>query len=237
MSALPVRTLVTGGGTGIGRAIAVALRAAGGDVVICGRRASVLQACADDLGVTFVVGDVTANPEALLDQVGPVDGLVHNAGALTRGAIGAWSQEDWDRMWAVHVRGPALLTQAFARRFEGPGAIVAVSSTLAVRTAAGSAAYSAAKAGLSSLVRSLALELAPRGIRANTVLPGVVPTAMTTAPRGDASLDAQLDALRRLHPLGRLGQPAEVAQVVVGLLANPWVTGAEVAVDGGLLVG
>ena len=74
-------------------------------------------------------------------------------------------------------------------------------------------------------------------MRANAVLPGVVPTAMTTAPRGDASLDAQLDALRRLHPLGRLGEPAEVAHMVVALLSNPWVTGAEVAVDGGLLVG
>jgi len=237
MSALPRRTLVTGGGTGIGRAIASALRDAGGQVVVCGRRAGVLQACADDLGVTCVVGDVTGDPEALLDRVGPIDGLVHNAGALSRGAVGAWTADDWDRMWAVHVRGPALLSQAFAGRLEGPGAIVAVSSTLAARTAAGSAAYSAAKAAMSSLVRSLAVELAPRGVRANAVLPGVVPTAMTTAPRGDASLDAQLDALRRLHPLGRLGEPAEVAHMVVALLSNPWVTGAEVAVDGGLLVG
>jgi NAD(P)-dependent dehydrogenase (short-subunit alcohol dehydrogenase family) len=86
-------------------------------------------------------------------------------------------------------------------------------------------------------MRSLALELAPRGVRANSVLVGVVPTAMTTARRGAASVDEQLDALRALHPLGRLGTPEEVGRAVVSLLENPWVTGAELAVDGGLLAG
>ena len=234
---LPRRVLVTGGGTGIGRGIVAALSAAGAAVVLCGRREAVVSQAARELGVDGVVGDVTADPDALLDAAGPVDGLVHNAGSLVRGPVGSWSPADWDQMWAVHVRGPALLSQAFARRLEGPGALVAVSSTLAVRTAPASAAYSAAKAAQLSLIRSLAVELAPRGIRANAVLAGVVPTAMTTARRGAATVDAQLEALRQLHPLGRLGQPGEVGQVVVSLLSNAWVTGAEVAVDGGLLVG
>lgn len=234
---LPRRVLVTGGGTGIGRGIAAALRDAGAEVVICGRRAAPLDEAARALGLMGVVGDVTGAPEALLDAAGPLDGLVHNAGALVRGPVGTWAAADWDAMWAVHVRGPALLSQAFVARLTGPGAIVAVNSTLARRTAPASAAYSAAKAAQLSLVRSLAQELAPRGIRVNAVLAGVVPTAMTTARRGSASVDEQLEALRVLHPLGRLGTPADVAQAVVSLLANPWVTGAEVPVDGGLLVG
>jgi NAD(P)-dependent dehydrogenase (short-subunit alcohol dehydrogenase family) len=99
------------------------------------------------------------------------------------------------------------------------------------------AAANAAKAAQASLCRTLALELAPRGIRANVVVPGVVPTDMTRAPRDGADVEAQLEGLRRLHPLGRLGTPADVGQAVAFLLHAEWITGAALAVDGGLLVG
>lgn len=236
MNALPARVLVTGGATGIGRAVASALVECGSQVIILGRRADLLGRTADQLGATAVPGDVLADPDALLDRVGPVDGLVHSAGAYVHAPLGAWTAADWQHMWAVHVEAPALLSQAFAARCQGPGSILAISSTLAERTAPGAAAYSAAKAGLCSLVRSLAVELAPRHIRANALLPGVVPTDMTAAPRGELSSQEQLQQLVGLHPLGRLGTPEEVAQAAVALLGNAWTTGAMLAVDGGLLI-
>ena len=233
---LPKRVLVTGGGTGLGLAIATALVESGSEVYICGRRRQILEAAAKASGATPLSGDITGPPDGLLRATGPIDGLVHNAGSYTHSEIGDWRIRSWDDMFAVHVRGPAMLSQAFAAQCEGPGSIVAISSTLGSRPAPGAAAYSAAKAGMLSLIRSLAIELAPAGIRANAILAGVVPTDMTTSPRGDMSSEEQLEALRQLHPLGRLGKPEEIAQAVLGLMGNPWVSGAELAVDGGLLV-
>ena len=231
-----MRILVTGGGTGIGRAIAAALKAAGDDVVIAGRREPVLREAADALGVGYIAGDVAEAPEALLDA-GPFDGLVNNAGVARHAPLAGWTAADWDLHHAVHVRGPALLSRAFCLRLIDaglPGGIVNVSSNLGLRPAPATAAYSASKAAMLSLTRSLAVEMAPHGIRANAVLPGVVPTAMTAT--GDDP-EARLEALRLRHPLGRLGAPADVASAVTWLLHAEWVTGAELAVDGGLLIG
>jgi NAD(P)-dependent dehydrogenase (short-subunit alcohol dehydrogenase family) len=232
---LPQRILVTGGGTGIGYAIAESLVQRGATVFICGRRRKVLERAANQIGATPISGDITGAPEPLLQACGPLDGLVHNAGCLIQENIGQWTARAWQDLFEVHVQGPALLSQAFAAQAKGPGAIVAVGSTLGERPIAGSAAYAAAKAGLMSLVRSLALELAPQGIRANAVLPGVVPTAMTQRAQGDLSARESLKALEALHPLG-LGQPEQVAQAVIGLLENEWISGAALTVDGGLLV-
>ena len=231
-----MKVLVTGGGTGIGRAIAAALAAAGDEVVIAGRRAHVLTAAAVELGVGHVVGDVTESPERLL-EAGPFDGLVNNAGVARHAPVDAWTAADWDLHHAVHVRGPAMLSRAFCLRLIEAGAtgsIVNVASNLGVRPAPGTAAYAASKAAMLSLTRSLALEMAPHGIRANAALPGVVPTAMTATGDDPA---ARLEALRLRHPLGRLGAPADVASAVAWLLHADWVTGAELAVDGGLLLG
>ena len=233
---LPKRVLVTGGGTGLGLAIATALVDAGSEVFICGRRRQILEKAALISGAKPLSGDITGPPDGLLKATGPIDGLVHNAGSYIHSELGDWRGRSWEDMFAVHVRGPAILSQAFAAQCDGPGSIVAISSTLGARPAAGAAAYSAAKAGMLSLIRSLAIELAPVGIRANAILAGVVPTDMTSTPRGEASSEEQLEALRRLHPLGRLGKPEEIAQAVLGLMGNPWVSGAELAVDGGLLV-
>jgi 3-oxoacyl-[acyl-carrier protein] reductase len=139
-----------------------------------------------------------------------------------------------------------LLSQAVADRMRGRGgAIINVSSTLSERVARFTAAYAATKAGLNALTRSLALELAPHGIRVNAVLPGGVDTDMLRAPRlrpgevlGEAELservESQLAALRALHPLGRLGTPAEVASVIVATLDQEWQTGSLITIDGGL---
>lgn len=238
-----MRVLVTGGGTGLGLGIAQALLAAGDAVVICGRRAeplaaavAALKAEAASADVQWFQADVRDDPQRLLDAAGAVDGLVHNAGIYRHGAVGAWAAEDWAELFAIHVQGPALLSQAFAARCAGPGALVFVGSTLAERSAPGAGAYAAAKAAQRSLCATLALELAPRGIRANAVLAGVVPTAMTTAPRDGLEGPAQLERLRALHPLGRLGTPADIGAAVAFLLHTPWITGAALPVDGGLLV-
>ena len=232
---LPERILVTGGGTGLGYAIAEALVQRGATVFICGRRRRVIQRAAEQIGATPLSGDITGPPGPLLEACGPIDGLIHNAGSQVREPLGQWTEKAWTDLWNVHVRGPAMLSQAFAAQCEGPGSIVAIASTLGLRPAAGSAAYASAKAGLLSVIRSLALELAPQGIRANAVLPGVVVTDMTRQGRDGKSADETLKNLEALHPLG-LGEPPQVAQAVVSLLENPWISGSALAVDGGLLV-
>jgi len=237
MSGLPARVLVTGGGTGIGRAISTGLIQQGVEVIICGRRKDILQETARAIGATPVVADITNDPTSLVETVGPFDGLVHNAGCHVHQPIGEWTPHDWQQMWDVHVSGPAMLSQAFAKQCTGPGAIVAISSTLAVKTTAGAAAYSAAKAGMLSLIRSLSVELAEKRIRANAVLPGLVPTEMTRTPRGNQTTEEWQKILTGLHPLGRLGTPNEVAQAVILLLENAWITGSALTVDGGLLIG
>ena len=221
------RALVTGGGTGIGRAIAQSLRAHGLEVVITGRRADVLRSTATDLGVEWLQGDITADTEALLNGAGDIDVLVNNAGHAQRAPIGQWTAVDFQDLYAVHTIAPALLAQGFAARCQGPGRIINIASTLAVRPAPNTAAYAAAKSGMLALTRALALELAPRRITANALLPGVVPTAMT----GD-----RVDFLKDLHPLGRLGRGVDIAEAVVWLVDAQWVTGAEIAIDGGLLI-
>ncbi len=218
-----MRILVTGGGSGLGLGVAAAL---GERAVIVGRRASVLEQAARATGARAVVGDVTAAPALLLDRVGPVDGIVHAAGHLEGGPVPGWSADSFARLFAVHVTGPAMLTRAWAAERQGPGSVLFLGSTLAVRSAPGRGPYAAAKAAQLSLSRSLAVELADRGVRVNSLLCGVVPTPMTAGH--------DLADLAVLHPLG-LGTPEAVAQAALAVLENPWMTGAAVPVDGGLL--
>ena len=232
---LPQRVLVTGGGTGIGLGIVRQLRSLGRDVVAVGRRAKPL-ADAAALGAEVHSWDITENISGLFDLIGPVDGLVLNAGQYRHEHAGEWAADTWTDIWKINTLAPVLLSSEFSKRLTGPGAIVAVASTLAVRPAPGAAAYASSKAGLLSVIQHLALELAPRGIRANAVLPGIVPTAMTTPDKdSDDSGNHNAHALS-LHPLGRLGTPSDVASTVIHALGNPWMTGAQLSIDGGLLV-
>ncbi len=235
-SDFPKRILVTGGGTGIGLAIVEACLLRGSEVIAIGRRPLPL-ANAASLGAQTFCANVEDDPETILDGAGPIDGLVHNAGLYVHSPLGTWSKERWRQFFSVHVEAPALLSQSFAERCKGPGAIVAVSSTLAQRPAPGATPYAASKAALVGLIQGLALELAPRGIRANVVLPGVVPTEMTAGGRDGRSADEQARAFAALHPLGRAGTPQEVAKVVCACLENPWMTGSALTIDGGLLIG
>ncbi len=230
------RVLITGGGTGIGRGIAEAAVAAGHEVVITGRRPGPLAATAAALGCAWVAGDVTAEPERIVAEAGPLDHLVNNAGRYVHAPLGRWTAADWAAMFALHATAPALLAQAFAAQNTDGGAIVNIGSTLSERPVAGAGPYAAAKAAMVGLTRALAVELAPRRIRANCLLPGVVHTEMTAAPRDGDDPAARLAALEALHPIGRLGTPADVGAAVCWLLGATWVTGTALPVDGGLVL-
>jgi 3-oxoacyl-[acyl-carrier protein] reductase len=178
-----------------------------------------------------------------------VDGLVNCAGMAVYERAGAIQLESLEAQLRLNLMAPLLLSQIVAEHLRGRGgAIVNVSSTLSVRVAAGTAAYAATKAALNAVTKTLALELAPAGVRVNAVLPGVVDTDMVRAPRVrpgeappvgqelEARVEAQLEELRSRHPLGRLGRPEDVATVIVGLLDHPWQTGSLVTIDGGLSI-
>jgi len=224
---------VTGGGTGIGLSVVKALIDSGVQAVAVGRRADKL-ADAEALGADVLPWDITEQPDALFSRIGEIDGLVHNAGLCIRAPLGQWTTEDWSAMWQVNVLAPAMLSQAFVAQLHGPGSIVAISSTLAERAAFGTAGYGASKAGLVNLVKHLALALAARQVRVNAILPGVVPTAMTQNAHTD-NQEPSPEVLA-LHPLGRLGTGADVAETVLSVLHAPWMTGSIVTIDGGLLV-
>lgn len=250
------RVLVTGGGTGIGLACCEAILAAGGQVVAVGRRAGPLEALAARFpGRAFaLVADINHPTlrETLFTQaaerMGGLDGFVHSAGHVVHELPGHISDATLHAQLEVNLIAPLRLgEQALAFLPEG-GAMVFIGSTLAIRPIATSAVYSAAKAGLMQVMRVLALAGAPRHIRANMVLPGVVDTEMVREVRlspGEMPLDAashaarvaqQCEALRALHPMGRLGYPADIAASVVHLLGAPWITGTAMVVDGGLML-
>ncbi|MEM9069758.1 MAG: SDR family NAD(P)-dependent oxidoreductase [Myxococcota bacterium] len=251
--AQPKRVLVTGASRGIGRAIVKLLALKGMRIVATGRDATALKRVAQLAPdrITVVVGDIAKGDErdALVPQavqeLGGLDGLVNCAGVLRYGDVGAIHEQDLIVTLKVNLMAPLLLAQAAAPHLrETRGAIVNVASTLGIRPAPGLAAYSASKAALLSITRTLAAELAP-AVRVNAVAPGVVDTDMPRQLRlapgqskpGDvkAAVAQQLEVLRSLHPLGRLGEPKEVAEAVHYCLGAEWLTGAVLPVDGGLL--
>jgi meso-butanediol dehydrogenase / (S,S)-butanediol dehydrogenase / diacetyl reductase len=232
-------TLVTGGGTGIGAAVARRFAAAGASVIVTGRRAEPLAAVAADTGAVMVQGDV-ADPnhagEAVataVERFGGLDVVVNNAG------IGGGS---WEHVLEVNLTGARRLCEAaLPSLVERRGSIVNVSSVSAFVAHAGGAAYSASKAGLVMLTRSLALDYGPRGVRVNAVCPGWVRTEM-----GDSSMDAiganrgisRDDAYAltaRYVPLRREGLPEEIAAACFFLASDEasYITGETLVVDGG----
>lgn len=250
------KVLVTGGGTGIGRAVAEALLRGGGQVVVTGRRPEVLESLARDWpGKAFALPCDLASPDArdgLLRRaatlLGGLDGFVHSAGQVVHQPPGHIGEDALRAQLEVNLVAPLRLGEQALEVLEPGGAQVFVASTLATRPVLTSAVYSAAKAGLLQVMKVLALAGAARGVRASAVLPGVVETDMTREVRlapGEGPLSAleqarrreeQLGGLRALHPLGRLGQPEDVGEAVRYLLGASWLTGSELVLDGGLLL-
>ena len=248
------RVIVTGATRGIGRAVVDAILARGGRVVAIARSRAALRAleAASPERVRGIPVDLMdadrLGPVAdqAVDAFGGVDGLINCAGVACYEGVGEITVGSVEAQLRVNLVAPLLLCQAVALRMGGRGgSIVNVSSTLSERAAALTSVYAATKAGLNALTRGLALELAPDRIRVNAVLPGGVDTDMLRAPRtrpGEslepeavaARVEAQLAGLAALHPLGRLGTPEEVAEVIVAVLDREWQTGSLVTIDGGL---
>jgi len=230
------RIVVTGGASGIGRATVERALAEGARVAVLDR-----DVAAADLGTPATVCDVTSPDDverafAWVDDVlGGVDGLVAAAGIGTEsGDVAATALADWDATIAVNLTGVMLVSRAVVPRLRaaGGGSIVHVASQLALVGTRGSVAYCASKGGVVALARAMALDHALEGIRVNAVCPGPTDTPMFSRSTGPE----RREALERTDvPLGRIGQPAEVAAVIVHLLSEDasFVTGAVVTVDGG----
>jgi 3-oxoacyl-[acyl-carrier protein] reductase len=232
--------LVTGAAGAIGGATARALHAQGATVVLTDMRAEPMEALAAELGerVHTVVGNLSdpSAPDALVaaaDAVGPLAILVNNAG-LTRDMLALrMKDEDWQLVLDIDLTAPFRLARAAMRGMlrRHAGRIVSISSIVGSIGNPGQANYAAAKAGLMGMTKALAREVASRGVTVNLVAPGFVATPMT-----GALTDAQKAKLAEAIPLGRLGQPADVAAAVTYLVSDEaaWVTGATLHVNGGM---
>lgn len=247
--------LVTGGGSGIGRAIALAFAHRGCRVAVSGRRREPLLEVVQQIETAgsralAITGDV-ARPEdcarmveETIEQFGALHLLVNNAGVARAGAIGDLSDQDIDLLIDVDLKGPihtirAALPHLRKHRDERTASILNISSSVTRAPVPNYSVYSAAKAGIDNLTRCLAGELAADRIRVNAILPGVIATPIFETMMSSEDAGGFLNSFGEQVPLGRVGQPEDIARMAVSLCdpANDWVTGVEMMVDGGLTVG
>lgn len=242
--------LITGGGTGIGRAIALAFAREGASVAVAGRRLDKLKEVTGEIemqgGVAIALEcDVTRARDAeravsdASERFGKLSVLVNNAGMLSVATVDGVSEDEWDRVMTVNVKGPFLMSKAALKEFRkaGGGAIVNIGSVLGLVAMKDRAAYCASKGGVTLLTKAMALDHAHENVRVNCICPSIVETELV---KGLFDGSEQGQALRKMRigtlPLGRFGKPADVAELAVFLASeeSSWLTGAAIPLDGGL---
>ncbi|GAB4188766.1 MAG: SDR family oxidoreductase [Thalassobaculales bacterium] len=235
--------LVTGASRGLGAAIAALCAEAGAHVVLNGRDAATLAAGAEAIGGSVAAFDVSdagaaaAGVAAILERHGRIDGLVNNAGINLRAPFEEMDAATFDRVMATDLDAAVIMSRAVgpAMLAAGRGRIVNTASVMGPFARIGVAPYATAKAGLVGFTRSLAVEWGPRGITVNAVAPGFIETDMNRALKADPAFDGKVTGRT---PLGRWGEPREVAAAAVFLLspAASYVNGHTLFVDGGMTV-
>jgi len=238
--------VITGAGRGIGRAIALKFADHGADIVAVDLKTDFVQETVEEVrklgrkawAVAANVAEaasVEAAAEQILKEAGRVDILVNNAGITKDGLLMRMSEADWDAVLDINLKGTFLFTKAFSRAFvkQRSGRIVNIASVIGLIGNAGQCNYAASKAGVIGFTKSVARELASRGVTANAIAPGFIETKMTEAlgPEARAALLKQI-------PLASLGQPGDVAEAAL-FFASPaarYITGQVLAVDGGMVM-
>lgn len=238
--------MVTGAARGLGQAIAVKLAEAGADVALCDLNAEWLEETAGKVsalghrvecyGVNVAENDsVVEGVKAIEKDFGKIDILVNNAGITKDGLLMRMSEDDWDAVLNVNLKGVFLCTKAAMRGMmkQRSGAIVNIASVIGLMGNAGQANYAASKGGVISFSKTVAKELSSRNVRCNAVAPGFIRTAMTD------KLDEEVqNKMKELIPLARFGEPEDVANVVLFLAsdASAYVTGQVLSTCGGMVM-
>ena len=238
------RALITGGTSGIGLATAQKFIAEGARVAVTGHSPADLAAAQAALGTDALViaseaGDVAAQAvvaEAVGEKFGGLDAVFCNAGYHEFRPLGQWDEAAYDRLMAVDLKGPYFLLQALLPLLASPASIVLMSSVNGLIGAPQTHVYSAAKAGMASLARTLSIELIGRRIRVNAISPGPVATPLHGIHGADDLKSAQSQATIARIPLGRFGTADEIANTVLFLASDEaeFIVGAELVIDGGL---
>jgi len=242
--------LITGGGTGIGRGMALAFAREGAKVALAARRVEKLQEVvreiADAGGEGMAIacdvssaGDAARAVRETVEKFGALHVLVNNAGGVHVSTIEGIPEEEWDRMMAVNLKGPFLMSRAALPEFRkvGGGSIVNVGSILGLVAMKGRAAYCASKGGVTMLTKAVAIDHAHENVRVNCICPSIVETELIKGlfdanDEGKKLRDARVASI----PLGRMGRPADVAELAVYLASeeSSWLTGVAIPLDGGL---
>lgn len=241
--------LITGGGSGIGEGTARHLAQHGARVTITGRRADKVREVAESIGTNchWIAADVCVAQDrqamlaaALQHGNGRLDGLINNAGITHHSGLAGLEEDALNRVMVTNVHAPLLLTQlAVAELEKTQGSVIFIGSVHTRLALPGRLAYAASKGAIVNASRVLAAELGIKKIRVNCVIPGAVATEINSAASGQdlETSKAFFRNLAHLHPLGRIGEPEDIAQAMHYLLLADWTTGAVLDVDGGMGLG